>query len=1228
MATTNSPQVDSSVLNQANQSSTEKQFSVELGITSIQNILIKMSESVEELNNTDKNIFETIEKLNTSWTNRYLRAEREKRSILNMMNSTLKSIENIIVASYADLTDFMSKYFTVKSGAYMPLYISDSKYLSDVRAEMNEQAMKMKEAYDVFSKEPEIIDNKEVVTDNGTLSFREKVLEYLKIISEKKSSFNFLSGNFSNNKYEKVASQQAEKPKEEKVKTKINFKDIIEFGKSVDLLGKTLNAKFLKAFKTFHDIFEKFMKFDPQRLEKFGKSFSEFANSLSESQKSLSGTGKALLVLAGGLLAIGVVAILPTTALAIGTIALLGWVLNKTFAKNDKVGDSMFDFAKGIGLIALSMLTLNFVNWSSAIMLVATIGGLAYIFNKIDSKEVDGIKDLAIGVGILSVAMIALNYVQWTSALMMLGFIWGLTKVLSADKKLLRKGSADELPKFAMGIGILTISLLAMNYVNWASPFMLLGFISGLGLVLRIFNKDKIGKMSPLTSFAWGIGVLVLAMVAMNELTWEGPIKMLVFIGALLGLITLTNRLGGGGAAMPKGLPGFAFGLGLMVLAMYAMNELPFEAMFKTLVFIGGLGLSMKLMGQTSIWMMPLVAAGVMAIAYSLKMVVASGITWEQVGMLLTTIGGLAVVTGIMGALGPVAIIGAATMVLIGGSALLLAGSLSKISQLKISFGDIAKFGASIVGLSLAYLVATPFALLGVVGAALFIPIAASALLAAGSLAAIGALAIDKQKIDEFGQSIGSLALAYASNIGKILLGVVASAMFVPIALTTTLIAATLKIVTAINVKPDKLESFGQSLTSLVDTYDSIGIVKAGKVGAKALLLLPMAITSKQIAETLKLLSEVDVTPESMEKFGDVLISYISKMADVINSSVSTIDNCKPGLDAIAKLTNIGFQMLDTIHKMSNLEIVEHEVKDGQLVVKSVRKFDLEKDSQQIQSQMPKILNALVSPIDAMIRDLPRVKKKHEKAAEYIGLIGNSYSPFVDAITKLAESKIATADEKSLNLFKTNLITATQAIMAGFEELKKHDSEATGYSNTVKTIESFMKSLDRIETIDGFNEKFETTIGLLTNEDKWSKAHSNLKQTATEIKDISKAIKTIDIDKATAFNSVIKQLVEANSATDLKQCVEELAKLLGLITETQQQMQTVIQNQGNAQQSNQTNISINNKDKENKEQKETDKYQEMFAEMFQQVSEGLESISNKLGRPLKVVPVTGNANSL
>lgn len=176
MAEIISPQVDSSVLAQANQSSTEKEFSVELGITSIQTLLRKMSESVETIVSTQTAISQAIENKDKQWTNRYLRAEREKRSILSLMSSTLERIEEFMVTSYTSVTEWMSRYFTQQNGAMMPTYLSDAKYMADFYDEMEERRLKW---------ESELKPD-----DKNVKSFQGSVLKYLKDIAEKKTSFN------------------------------------------------------------------------------------------------------------------------------------------------------------------------------------------------------------------------------------------------------------------------------------------------------------------------------------------------------------------------------------------------------------------------------------------------------------------------------------------------------------------------------------------------------------------------------------------------------------------------------------------------------------------------------------------------------------------------------------------------------------------------------------------------------------------------------------------------------------------------------------------------------------------------------------------------------------------------------------------------------------------------------------------------------------------------------
>lgn len=142
----------------------------------------------------------------------------------------------------------------------------------------------------------------------------------------------------------------------------------------------------------------------------------------------------------------------------------------------------------------------------------------------------------------------------------------------------------------AIGITAVVGSLIIIKYVDWKDVFKLLGFIAGLFTILSLFNLSrrgipgrpaktisrsvtKIKGDNMLTAFAFGLAVVVIGIAAIREIDWKGPLIMVGFITALYTVMIIGNKLMGG-VGPGKGMFGFALGLGIIVLAIEAMDEL------------------------------------------------------------------------------------------------------------------------------------------------------------------------------------------------------------------------------------------------------------------------------------------------------------------------------------------------------------------------------------------------------------------------------------------------------------------------------------------------------------------------------------------------------------------------------------------------------------------------------------------------------------------------------
>ena len=76
---------------------------------------------------------------------------------------------------------------------------------------------------------------------------------------------------------------------------------------------------------------------------------------------------------------------------------------------------------------------------------------------------------------------------------------------------------------FALGLGLIVLALDAMSEINWDSAFELLLFMTGIGVILKFIGGKT--KTSGMLGFALGVGLLLLALDAMSEISWESVFK-------------------------------------------------------------------------------------------------------------------------------------------------------------------------------------------------------------------------------------------------------------------------------------------------------------------------------------------------------------------------------------------------------------------------------------------------------------------------------------------------------------------------------------------------------------------------------------------------------------------------------------------------------------------------------------------------------------------------------
>lgn len=1053
----------------------------------------------------------------------------------------------------------------------------------------------------------------------------------------------------------KLLGKENSKESESKESTKSGLGNfgITEFASAIVLLKKNLTSALIKNFSKFFEAYNTVMdKLNVSKSEKFAENLESLGITLDKLVQKIKEPTKFLGYLAVSLILLQLAVLSPTFFLMMSAIGAFVVVLSK-YTSDKAFNSGLKDFAMGLGILALSAIVLQYVSWESLAKLVVFIGGLNLAMRSMNGPggmsgklSESPMLHLAIGIAALSISALMMTIVPWESLGKLIVFIIGLNLALrsfAGPKGMGTSLKSSPMILFATGIAILTLTMFAMAELPWSGIFKMLIFVGGLGLVMKLFNFNKMGPANGMIQFAFGIGILVLAMYAIEELQWESIAKMIVFIGAL----GLTIRLMNGRGVPP--LLSFAFGLGIMVLAMYAMDELPWSALGKTLLFIGGLGLVLKLFtsGPMVALTMIGIAAGLFVMFKAFEVFKKSGFDLKDTLAMTLAIGGIAAVMAVIGIPAVAALVGLGALATVGMaiSLVAIAYSMQQISGLDINLDNIISFFSGVALLSFGFAATAIFMIPGALGAVLFLPIATAAILGAAGLSLISALEIDNQKIDNFMSGVSSLATGFSSNVLSITFGAAAALLFLPIAVSSLLAAGVLALISNVSIDDKKLDIFNSSVVKLANNMDQFGLISLGKGALKAGLLLPIFGAGLLAALLLQKISSVAISKERVGIFGEMMNFMVDTILTSLANNEDKMEKAQPGLNALAKLLSVTKGLAESVQMMANLKFYDYEVRNGKLVMTGVRQLT-DKDFKMVGVNLGLMLDALIKPLEILggnsdsfvlggkVIANPFKNNNTLKGIDIIAKMGSAYKPLAESIKLLAEAGVMT-DPTKTKQFTDSLIYITATYQWVFEKFQKFDADSMVNSlSTVTKFNTLLKDtpVDKIANLNGIFEKFVTN---LTDDIKWKKIKANITFMRQEFAAISKSINGINIEKATAFERNIKALIDKNNGEGLKEAAESLKQLLGLVNENVQQTGNTGFGTGYSAPTNPFAINptpqpvVQTKQNKNTPENTND------AELINLINTALtnmtgilEAINTKLGGKLKVINFNSNTNGI
>lgn len=497
----------------------------------------------------------------------------------------------------------------------------------------------------------------------------------------------------------------------------------------------------------------------------------------------------------------------------------------EAYQTNLKAG-TLLKIGAAIALLAGSIVAISLIDsdklsasLGAITVLFANLLGAMAIFNKISSdtgkvsKACTAMIAMSVAVSILAGALKKVSDLDWGELARGLIGIAGLTTIVVASSKAMASGQkqvmkgATSLIIFGAAIKILASACKDLSKLQWdelGRGLTGVGVLFGeIAVFLRVakFNGKMISTATGIVILAAAMKVLASACKDFGQMEWSEIGKGLAGIGGLLAeLAVFTNLSGNAKHVMSTGVALTAIGAAMKILASAVKDfaQLQWDELGRVLTAMGGalaeVAIAVNLMPKNMIG----IGTGLVIVGGALEIIANcmskfGGMQWEEIGRGLTVIGGalaeLAISLNFMkGTLG-----GSAALLVASAALAVLAPVLSILGAL--SWEAIAKGLISIAG---------AFTIIGVAGAVLT-PLVPTILALSGAFALIGVGVL----------TIGAGLLAVGTGLSALAIGFTALAT-AGAAGATAIVAALTVIVTGIaSLIPAVLTKVGEGLIAI-----------------------------------------------------------------------------------------------------------------------------------------------------------------------------------------------------------------------------------------------------------------------------------------------------------------------------------------------------------------------------------------------------------------------------
>lgn len=795
----------------------------------------------------------------------------------------------------------------------------------------------------------------------------------------------------------------------------------------------------------------------------------------------------------------------------------------KLFEKVDaaqvlKVSASLLIFSAGIATLALTLSLVPKVLDANALLNVALVGltvvGLIYAIRWAKPAEF-GKEVLLLSA---SVATLVLAFAlggevmreSWQDALMIVSFVValgvavGFANRIAGGKTADGKGMALGVMGISASIAILGLAIWGWHQVvpSWEYAIAPVGCMLALAGAMAVVGKtigsgkDALNIGIGMALMSASVGILALALLPWNLVDTESAVKAGIGVALIATALGVLNALGnkrGGIMQSAIGLAIASASVAVLGASLLIWNNVSTESAVTAGLFLAALTGAVLLLGKDS--KSSMLGSAALAIAAASTVIFATGLlmaqdvpleAYLQFGLFIAAVSGAAIG---LGAVASMALLGGAALLVIGGATLVFANAMQKVGDSNIEWKQIGQLATIMGGLALvATGVGNPFTVgFTLAGAAALVVVGTATLQFAKAIKAVSDTNLSPKELQNIGDSL---------------------AAFIDIVLT------------AISRNSDKLKDAKKGIEALSDLGTLIYNLSEGLKGMADLVFPKYGVRDGKLVIT----DVIDMN-EAIPKIGANIAVLLKALEEPLirigeqGAWYSGGNKVKRGIDALAGIGDVFVPLAEGIIKMSQLQFVQYEVKDGKLV--PVRVFTEEETKQAIKSIGPNIamlLSALEEPLAKIGESGTWFNKNHtKKGVQALAEIGKVFSPITDLLDAVSKNP-----KFSNEWIKTEFNPAINGILTTISDIAKRVNDS-----------------DEID-IDLLKERIETLDSLVGMYKKIGQQATDNVKFAESFQQVNNSLDKLNLDKLSKFVTQFKTLQSksiVDSITGLAQSI-------------------------------------------------------------------------------------------